>query len=68
MAKVHGPENPADLMTKFLDADTMYRHLKKLGLKVRIERCRLRILREGRTLPTGGMSSERRKLRVLRLG
>eukprot|EP00971_Amphidinium_carterae_P118084 2339507-Amphidinium_carterae.1 len=37
MANVHGPENPADLMTKFLDADTMYKHLKKFGLKVRKE-------------------------------
>eukprot|EP00971_Amphidinium_carterae_P142579 2824684-Amphidinium_carterae.1 len=51
MAKVHGPENPADLMAKFLDADTI-----------------LRILREGRTLPTGGVSSERQKLRALWLG
>eukprot|EP00971_Amphidinium_carterae_P059994 1187143-Amphidinium_carterae.1 len=37
MAKVHGPENPADLMTKFLNADMMYKHLKKLGLRVRKE-------------------------------
>eukprot|EP00971_Amphidinium_carterae_P216068 4288747-Amphidinium_carterae.1 len=34
MAKVHGPDNPADLMTKFLNADVMCRHLKKLGLRV----------------------------------
>eukprot|EP00971_Amphidinium_carterae_P185802 3688803-Amphidinium_carterae.1 len=37
MAKVHGPENPADLMTKLLNADMMYKHLKKLGLRVRKE-------------------------------
>eukprot|EP00971_Amphidinium_carterae_P196971 3909422-Amphidinium_carterae.1 len=35
MTKVHGPDNPADLMTKFLDAESMCRHLKKLGLEVR---------------------------------
>eukprot|EP00971_Amphidinium_carterae_P024586 484680-Amphidinium_carterae.1 len=35
MTKVHGPENPADLMTKFLDAESMYKHLMKLGLEVR---------------------------------
>eukprot|EP00971_Amphidinium_carterae_P285247 5662657-Amphidinium_carterae.1 len=35
MMKVHGPDNPADLMTKFLNADMMYRHLKNLGLRVR---------------------------------
>eukprot|EP00971_Amphidinium_carterae_P173765 3444574-Amphidinium_carterae.1 len=34
MTKVHGPENPADLITKFLDAESMYKHLKKLGLEV----------------------------------
>eukprot|EP00971_Amphidinium_carterae_P027948 550408-Amphidinium_carterae.1 len=43
MTKVHGPENPADLMTKFLDAETMYKHVKKLGLKVRKEHGRMRV-------------------------
>eukprot|EP00971_Amphidinium_carterae_P130798 2591094-Amphidinium_carterae.1 len=52
MAKVHGPENPAaipaDLMTKFLNADVMGRHLKKLGLKLAggmsLERLKLGVL------------------------
>ena len=34
MLKVAGAENPADLMTKNLDAETMWRHVSRLGFYV----------------------------------
>ena len=40
MAKIHGPKNPADLMTKSLAFEIIRKHMKELGIDFRSGRAR----------------------------